>query len=159
MRKVTILFFGILCFGSAKLAAQSEGSDYKTALGVKYYPGAITIKQFIRDDRALEGLFSFWNYGFRFTGLYEFHTHVTDIPGMKAFLGPGGHIGSWNDNWRHDHPTRAQGVMIGIDGIAGLDYKFNGAPIDLSLDVQPALNIVGYTYVSLWGGMAIRYTF
>ncbi|MDR3712001.1 MAG: hypothetical protein P4L51_04235 [Puia sp.] len=159
MRKTLILLFMALCLVSTGLKAQSEGSDYKTALGLKYYPGALTLKHFIQDDRALEGLLSFWNYGFRVTGLYEFHAKVTDIPGMKVFLGPGAHIGSWNGNWLHDHPNRAQGVMIGIDGIAGLDYKFNGAPIDLSLDAQPALNIIGYTYVDLWGGIAIRYTF
>ena len=29
------------------------------------------------------------------------------------------------------------GIMIGVDGVLGLDYKVKGAPIDVSLDWRP----------------------
>lgn len=140
--------------------AQALGSDYRTALGVKFYPGAITVKHFIKDDAALEGLLYFWRYGFRVTGLYEYHGDINNAPGLKWYVGGGAHIGSWNNEWKDRYPTRDNGVQFGVDGVLGLDYKIKEAPLNLSLDWQPSFNIVGYSYFEGgWLGLAIRYTF
>jgi hypothetical protein len=48
---------------SNRSQAQSMGSSYRTALGVKFWPGGLSIKHFIRDNRALEGIGYFWNHG------------------------------------------------------------------------------------------------
>jgi hypothetical protein len=144
---------------SSKADAQAMGTSYRTALGFKFYPGAITIKHFTREDRALEGLGYFWHDGFRFTGLYEIHGDINGAPGLKWYVGPGAHVGFWNDDWKRRYPNRNDGVAIGVDGVLGLDYKIKSAPINLSLDWQPSFNIIGYTYFSSWGGLAIRYTF
>ncbi|HYF31467.1 MAG TPA: hypothetical protein VD993_10145 [Chitinophagaceae bacterium] len=141
-----------------QLNAQAMGQEYRTALGVKFYPGAITIKHFVRDDRAVEGLVYFWKHGFRFTGLYEIHGDINGAPGLKWYVGPGAHIGFWNDEWSRKHPDRNDGVAIGVDGVLGLDYKINKAPINLSIDWQPSFNFIGYSYFSSWGGVSIRYT-
>jgi hypothetical protein len=158
MRKAFVLF-AVITLATGKLWAQAEGSSYETAVGVKFYPGALSIKHFTNDQTALEGLLSFWNYGFRMTGLYEIHGNINDAPGLKWYVGPGAHIGFWNNTWHQDYPGRDHGVQIGVDGVLGLDYKFTGAPIALSLDIQPAFNIVGYTYFEVWGGLGIKYTF
>lgn len=144
---------------SSKADAQAMGHSYRTALGVKFYPGAISVKHFVRDNRALEGLASFWNYGFRVTGLYEIHGDINGAPGLKWYVGPGAHIGFWSDEWKRRYPSRNDGVAIGVDGVLGLDYKINKAPINVSLDWQPSFNIIGYNYFSSWGGLGIRYTF
>ena len=143
---------------ASKANAQAMGTEYRTALGVKFYPGAITLKHFTRDDRALEGLVYFWSYGVRVTGLYEFHFDINGAPGLKWYVGPGAHVGFWNNDWRGKYPERNDGVAIGIDGVLGLDYKINNAPLNLSLDWQPSFNIVGYSHFSSWGGLGIRYT-
>ena len=50
--------------------------------------------------------------------------------------------------------------MVGVDGVIGLDYKFRGAPINLSLDWQPSFEFGDNRgFVSSWGGLGIRYTF
>jgi hypothetical protein len=140
--------------------SQNTGSSYTTALGAKVYPGAITIKHFTQNNRALEGLGYFWEHGFRFTGLYEIHGDFNGAPGLKWYIGPGAHIQVWNDEWKKTYPTRDGGVGLGIDGVLGLDYKIKGAPINLSLDWQPSFNFVGYNYFQGdWGGFAVRYTF
>ncbi len=141
--------------------AQSKGRSYNTALGLKFYPTGITLKHFTSKNSAIEGVFYNWNYGSRITGLYEYHGNVTsDAPGLKYYVGGGAHIGFWNDTSKKDYPTRDNGVAIGVDGVLGLDYKFNGAPINISLDWQPSINLTGYSYNELgWGGLAIRYTF
>ncbi|MBP9215397.1 MAG: hypothetical protein KBF36_12605 [Chitinophagaceae bacterium] len=158
MKKVFIVVICLL--GINAVQAQSMGSSYKTALGFKAYPGAISIKHFTKSNVAIEGLGYFWNYGSRITGLYEFHGNVNGAPGLKWYAGPGAHIGFWNDKWKKEYSNRDNGVAIGIDGVLGLDYKITGAPINLSIDWQPSFNLVGYNYFEGgWGGIAIRYTF
>src|SRR4026209_972069 len=92
MKKLLLLTV-VACFLSLAGFSQSTGSSYQTALGFKIYPGAISIKHFVKDDVALEGLLSFWNHGFRVTGLYEFHGDIRDVNGLKWYVGPGAHLG------------------------------------------------------------------
>ena len=158
-KRVASIFLLLFLLHAEHSIGQSMGDSYRTALGVKFYPGAISIKHFIQPNRALEGLAYFWNYGFRFTGLYEVHGDVNGAAGLKWYVGPGGHIGFWNTDWENKYPSRGRGIMIGIDGVLGLDYKIKSAPINLSLDIQPFFNIANYTYFDAWGGLGIRYTF
>ncbi len=139
--------------------AQNIGSEYKTALGIKFYPTAVSIKRFTTKKIALEGLGYFWNDGVRFTGLYEIHKDIVGAPGLMWYVGPGAHIGFWSNKWKTIFPTRNGGIAIGIDGVLGLDYKFSSVPVNLSLDWQPSFNFVGYNYFEGgWGGLGIRYT-
>lgn len=154
MRKVLVLV--VVLFSVTCLKAQ----EYRTALGVKFWPGGITIKHFVRDNRAIEGIAYFWNHGFRFTGLYEIHGDINGAAGLKWYVGPGAHIGAYNHSWVRDGHVYADGDMsLGIDGVLGLDYKFSDVPINLSLDIQPSFELLSHTYFSAWGGLAIRYTF
>jgi hypothetical protein len=134
--------------------------DYTTAVGLKFYPGSISIKHFTEKNKAIEGLAYFWNYGNRFTGLYEIHGDINEVDRLRWYIGPGAHIGFWNDTWKTNYPARATGVAIGLDGVLGLDYKLKEAPINISIDWQPSFNLIGYSYFeSGWGGLGIRYTF
>lgn len=158
MKRMLSLFTVCLLL-SVAAHAQPNGSSYETAIGVKVYPGAITVKHFIQPNRALEGLGYFWNDGFRFTGLYEIHGDIESVDGLKWYVGPGVHFGVWNREWRDRYPNRNSGVAIGIDGVVGLDYKISGAPLSVSVDWQPSFNLIGYSYFEgAWGGFAIRYT-
>jgi len=157
MRKTLFLFLIVSSLFTLKSSAQSMGSSYQTALGVKFWPGTISIKHFTSDNTALEGMASFWN-GFRFTGLYEIHGDINDVAGLKWYVGPGAHLGWYNGTHYHDHYYGNGDLSIGVDGVLGLDYKFNGAPINVSLDVQPYLEL-NHVYVGVWGGLGIRYTF
>lgn len=160
MKKLFILFTLVAIITSANAQKMAMGSTYKTAIGVKFYPGSISVKSFTNPDLALEGLAYFWNYGMRFTGLYEIHGNITGLEGLKYYVGPGAHIGYFNDHWKNSFPARAGGLMFGVDGVLGLDYKLKGAPIDVSLDWQPSFNFVGYNYFEGgWGGLGIRYAF
>src|SRR5882757_2175996 len=103
MRKPLILFLAVTFVVTGQLSAQSMGSSYETAVGVKFYPGALSIKHFIEDNRALEGLVNFWDHGFRFTGLYEVHGDINGAPGLKWYVGPGAHIGWYNGSYYHDY--------------------------------------------------------
>jgi len=145
---------------TSRTQAQSMGSEYRTALGVKFWPGGLTIKHFIRDNRALEGVAYFWGHGFRFTGLYEIHGDINGAPGLKWYVGPGAHIGVYNEYWhRDDHYYDDGDASFGVDGVLGLDYKIKGAPIALSLDINPYVEFLNGAYVDVWGGLGIKFTF
>ncbi len=156
MRKVVVLFAILFCtvsvFGQSKT---SNSSSYTTALGVKVWDGGgISLKHFFNgSNNAGELIGYFWNRGMRITGLYEIHGNFADAAGLKWYIGPGAHVGFYNTKY-------GDGSVIGIDGVLGLDYKFKGAPINMSLDWQPSFEFGdGRGFVGSWGGLGIRYTF
>jgi len=154
MRKVILLSVILSCFAFSKVEAQQHGEDYSTAIGIKFYPTALSIKHFVNDDNAIEGLGYFWNYGFRVTGLYEFHHEFADVDGLKWYIGPGVHFTTYSTNF-------GGGSAVGLDGVLGLDYKFEDAPIDLSVDWQPSIefgNGFNNGFYNI-GGIGIRYAF
>src|SRR5690349_2482183 len=144
MKRIVVLFSLLALLTVSRTQAQSMGSEYKFAVGVKLWPGGLTAKYFIRDNRALEGIAYFWEHGFRFTGLYEFHGDINGAPGLKWYVGPGAHVGFYDDDYKHAYPERDAGVDLGVDGVIGLDYKIKNAPINLSLDWQPSFTIVSH---------------
>ncbi len=155
--KRLILCVSVLLALTTTVTAQSKGSTYTTALGVKIFDGGgITLKHFVNDKAALEGIGYFWSRGARITGLYELHFDINGAPGLKWYIGPGAHIGFYNNNNRN----YGGGTFAGVDGVLGLDYKINNAPLNLSLDWQPSFEFgTGRGFTGNWGGFAIRYTF
>ena len=131
-----------------------NNSSYRTALGVKVWDGGgITLKHFFTVNHAGELIGYFWSHGARFTGLYEIHGPITGATGLKWYIGPGVHIGFYNTKW-------GDGAFAGIDGVLGLDYKFKGAPINMSIDWQPSFEFgENRGFYGNWGGLGIRYTF
>ena len=148
---VFVLFVTVAVQGQSK---STNSSSYTTALGVKVWDGGgITLKHFFNDRNAGELIGYFWRNGVRFTGLYEIHGDFADARGLKWYIGPGAHIGFYNSKY-------GDGSFAGIDGVLGLDYKFNGAPINMSIDWQPSFEFGdGRGFYGGWGGLGIRYTF
>ena len=158
MKKLILSALLLSCAYLVKAQSHStNGTDYQTALGVKVWDGAgITIKHFLTDRNAVEGIGYFYSHGFRLTGLYEIHGDITGASGLKWYVGPGAHLGFYNDKY-YDGRSHA---VLGVDGVLGLDYKFNTAPINLSLDWQPSFEFAnGLGFNGSWGGLGIRYTF
>ena len=155
MKKVMVLAMAVsFVLASQAQSKSTKGSTYETALGVKVWDGGgISLKHFVSENNALEGIGYFWKQGLRITGLYEIHGDFNDAGGLKWYIGPGAHVGFYNSK-------NGDGTFIGLDGVLGLDYKFNGAPINLSLDWQPSFEFgTGRGFVGSWGGLGVRYTF
>src|ERR1700678_2428610 len=98
MRKTIIVLTALMCFAVSNLKAQQvdNSSSYTTAVGLKFSPGALTVKHFVDDEVAIEGIGYFASYGFRLTGLYEFHHDIADVEGLKWYVGPGAHVGFYS---------------------------------------------------------------
>jgi len=169
MKKQILLAGIILLFGATVKAQKSRSfnsSDYTTALGIKVYPGtggaAVTLKHFINKGAALEALGSFWERGTRATGLYEFHWDIPSAPGLKWYVGPGAHVGFYIDKYYNNNRYGGSYAAVGLDGVIGLDYKFNKIPLNLSADWQPSFDFGNERYKGFggdFGGIAARYTF
>jgi len=164
MKKIFISVFVIVALATVTSKAQNLSSSYNTALGVKIWDdgGGITLKHFVGNNNSLEGIGYFWKGGTRITGLYEFNYDIAGAPGLKWYVGPGVHVGFYNEYYydKYYNDGRTHGNYFGIDGVLGLDYKFNGAPINLSLDWQPSFEFGdNQGFMGSWGGLGIRYTF
>ncbi len=159
INSLRVLIF--LCFVSlitSKSFSQATGPNYNTAIGFRFAPGGVTVKHFVKSNAALEGIGYFWKDAFRATGLYEWHQQLGNVQGLKWFAGIGAHIDFLNNEYKQE--KNSGGAAAGMDGIIGLDYKFTGAPINLSLDWQPSVTFIGESYSnSSWAGLSFRFAF
>lgn len=138
---------GLLIFGTA-LNAQ----EYKTAAGVRLSSSdaivnnSITFKQFLNGGTAVEVLFCFSD-PVALGALVEKHNDLGPA-GLKWFYGGGAYVGFGGDK------------IVGGQGILGLDYKWTGVPINISLDWKPELNIVKVvSFEPAALAFSIRFTF
>jgi hypothetical protein len=170
MRIIPLLFIPFLGLFTSQAFAQAYSLEpvqksgpfttgYKKAIGVKMYPSAISYKTFMTDSKALEVLGYFTLDGFRSTVMMEKYSPFANTPSLSWYIGYGGHLGIWSEEWKKNNPTHKAGIALGVDGILGLDYKVKNAPLNLSIDWQPSFNVVGSSYFeSGWAGLGIRYT-
>jgi hypothetical protein len=149
MKNITMIAVLAFLLASGTVSAQNETSTYKTALGVKIWGdgGGISLKSFVNNNNALEGIGYFWRDGFRLTGLYEFHFDFEGAPGLKWYVGPGAHIGFYNNGPYYDN-----------NGNPSNSRSYVG--INMSIDWQPSFEFGDNRgFVGNWGGLGIRYTF
>lgn len=154
MKKVLIITM-LAMMGTAAYA-----QDYQTSVGIRgTFVSGLTVKHFIEEEAALEGIVSFGRWGLSLTGLYEIHARAFDTQGLSWYYGGGGHIGNSNDDYpRVDE--KGEFMVIGVDGIIGLEYKIQEIPISFSADYKPSLNFTGYPVFWGYGGaLSVRYTF
>lgn len=156
MKKV--IFTLALALG-VTFAAYSQ--DYTSAIGLRLgYPTSITYKHFISDQGAIEAFagfrsYSFYNW-FNIGATYQHHMPISGVDGLNWFAGGGLSAFFWNydDNFVGDGST-----SIGILGALGLDYKFDSAPINVSLDWLPIFFVNGYGsgFGGGYGALSVRY--
>ena len=145
------------------LGSEATAQDYRSAVGLRFgTSNGLSVKHFLSEQAALEGILHTRWRGLLITGLYEFHQDLNDVPGLRWFYGGGAHIGTWNANRGNPRwGDRGEAhTVVGIDGIVGLDYKFDRAPVNLSLDYKPAFNIS--SDVGFWAdelALSLRFTF
>lgn len=152
------------------VAATVLAQDYKTGIGLRAgETSGLTFKRFLGSSTALEGIFGAWRYGVSATVLFEKYSPVSSVGGLNWYYGGGGHVAFRNryyDRYYYYHRNNYYvvdyydngGVGLGIDGIIGLEYKFNGAPIAISLDLKPFIEIHsgGGVWSSLDPGLGIK---
>lgn len=162
MRKIIIISL-FLISSTISLSAQDY---YRTAVGIRVGTElGITVKHFVGNASAVEGIISTRWRGFIATALYEFENIAFNTPGLNWYVGGGGHLGIWPEYYsgiywwnEEEHPEGY--TIVGADFIIGLDYTFKQAPLNIAIDWKPAINFFGHT--GFWidfAAISIRYAF
>ncbi len=156
MKKVVIvLIAAVLSIGS--LAAQ----DYKTAFGVRggFYNG-LSLKHFISQTGAIEGVVSTHYRGLLIAGMYQMHTQAFDVDGLNWYYGGGAHLGFYSYRYSPWYTNQTGNFStLGIMGVVGLEYKIEEIPVTIGVDITPAFNLIGHTGFWFNSGVTLRYTF
>jgi hypothetical protein len=164
MRKLLICTFILASF--LLISKRSNAQDYKTAVGLKFggYENGISAKYFTTSDVALEGILGFRSHGVVITGLYEIHQEAFGVKELKFYYGAGAHIGAIGSGlYRRfngdDEYYNNSHILLGVDGVLGLEYVIPQSPIAVSLDLNPRAEIATGPFFDIAPGLGIKYTF
>jgi hypothetical protein len=157
MRKLFTILGCIALF--ALTTTNVKAQNYKNAIGGRFgsYNG-VSFKTGLNKGAMLELIGNFRSSGgvnyVQLTGLYEVYNPIKGAEGLNWYYGGGASVGS----------MKVKGfdgdVYLGLNGVLGLDYKFQGAPINLSLDWIPTLRLTPDTdFYSGDVGLGVRFTF
>ena len=160
-----LLFTLFIAAAALLVSTRSQAQDYPIAAGLKFggYENGLSVKYFMQPNTALEGILGLRSHGAVFTGLYEIHQEVFNTPGFKFYYGFGAHAGSigrgkykklGGDEYYEDSK-----ILLGADGVLGLEYKLPEAPIAISLDLNPRVELATGPFFDLAPGLGIKYTF
>jgi hypothetical protein len=163
MKRVLITF---MILASLHVAAQ----DYHTGIGIRLggLNSGLTVKHFVNSRAAVEGILGFGYRHFMLTGLYEVHQPIANAPGLAWYYGGGAHIGFFNyGGYYRNYKGRPYYVeydgdhaaVFGIDGIVGIEYKFNKAPLNIGLDIKPFFDIYNGVSGYFDGALSFRFVF
>jgi hypothetical protein len=143
---------GIISALSLLITVSTHAQDYKMGLGVRLSSNApivnhsISFKYFVGRKTAVETLLSLTD-PIAIGVLIEQHQPLKTV-GFSYFYGGGAFVG-------FDSPA-----PFGLQGVLGLDYKFQGVPFNLSLDWKPEINLgPEFSFEPAALGISARFTF
>jgi hypothetical protein len=163
MKKLT--FITLILTSFLLISKRSVAQDYPIAAGLKFggFENGFSVKYFTNSTTALEGILGFRNHGIVITGLYELHQEAFKTPGLKFYYGFGAHLGSVGSGvyktYGGDQYYNNSRILLGADGVLGLEYKIAEAPIAISLDLNPRVELATGPFFDLAPGLGLKYTF
>jgi hypothetical protein len=169
MKKLVLsvaILFSFMLIANRSLAQNSQDSqDYKTAVGLKFgaYEDGISVKYFASPDISYEGVLGFRDHGVVVTGLYEINQEAFNVPALKFYYGFGAHIGAEGkgDYQRLGNAEyyNSSHILLGADGVLGLEYVIPNSPIAVSLDLNPRIELATGPFFDIAPGLGVKYTF
>ncbi len=161
MKKIILSAFMLI---GLTFAAQAQDIS-KNALGLRLgsndgFGGEVSYQRGLSDNNRLELDLGWRNSNnvdaIKIAGVYQW---VWNIDGaFNWYAGVGGGLGSWSIN---ASGSKDSGTFVFAAGDIGIEYNFEEAPIQLSLDLRPEFGGNGY-YKNNYGsdiGLGIRYKF
>lgn len=165
MRKILTVFFTFLFL-------QAHAQNYKTGIGVRLggLTSGLTVRGFVNENSAIEGIAGFGHKSFLLTGLYEKFKPINNAAGLQWFYGGGVHLGFfryggsyyyYKNRGTHIYYSEEGGsqAVFGLDFIIGLDYKFNNAPLNIGLDLKPMVDFFDGAQLYFDGALSFRFVF
>ena len=133
--------------------AAAQG-DVGLAIGARVgYPFGLSLKAFVTDEIALEGVAGFRPYwgsryastDLRFIGLYHYDLELSEdgLEPLQLVFGGGIGFRFWNYDDDFFGPGRSRGdyasTTLGLRAYVGAQYAFDDVPLELTLDIGPGL--------------------
>ena len=150
MVKRILLISTIFIVFTATASGQSSGFGAGIMLGE---PTGISLKNWISKTNAWDAGIA-WGFGkhgaFHLHGDYLWHKYGlidVDKGTLPLYYGVGVRF------------LFADDTHVGIRGVVGLDYLFDGLPLDVFLELVPIFDIVPGTGFSFNGALGVRYFF
>lgn len=161
-----ILFAALFISKSSSAQNTQNSTSYQTAVGLKFggYENGPSIKYFVDNSVSLEGILGFRSHGVVITGLYEFNLPAFGVAGLNFYYGAGAHIGSegagvYRTIGGNSQVYTSTHILLGVDGVFGLEYKIPQAPIAISLDLDPRAELATGPFFDIAPGLGVKYTF
>ncbi|HEX3386136.1 MAG TPA: hypothetical protein VHS53_13145 [Mucilaginibacter sp.] len=160
------IFFALLFISKAS-QAQEYLPNYQLAAGLKFggYENGISGKYFMTPTTAIEGILGLRSpHGLVITGLYEINQKAFNIEGFRFYYGFGAHLGAVGAgyyqrfNGDNVHYTNNQ-ILLGADGVIGLEYVIPQSPIAVSVDLNPRLELATGPFFDIAPGLGVKYCF
>lgn len=127
--------------------AEDTNAQYITGIGPRlgFSKGVAVIQYFFPRDRgAADFIIANRFGGWGFTALYEVHSKnhgkTIEVANVGFFWGAGGHVGIFKGT-QYKQSDKNRVFEIGLDVIAGVEWKLPHVPLLLSLDVKPFIDI------------------
>ena len=169
MGRVFGLLMLLMTMGLNSPVLAQEGSS---AVGLRLSPdgAGITGKYFLSKTFALETQFNIGglmsgNEGRSLTvaGIAVYHIPLPD-PSWRVYFGGGVHAGSWErpsvpvDQLPVNEEVSSK-MIAGINGLGGVEYQLKSAPVSLSADFKPAINLISESDIFPHNvfGLSVRY--
>jgi len=148
---------GLILLMTVMVSLSSFGQSYKTGIGFKGgFPGygGLNLKH---DFGGLYGDFTVGgsNNWLSFSALAEKQTALSD--GLEWYVGVGGYLYSWRNSYYYKDKYYNHGASFGLLGALGLEYTFSEFPLNLGIDVGPAVSVSPYFGVGFIGNFAARF--
>lgn len=163
---LALLISAVLITNRSQAQAQVQDSqDYKTAVGAKFgaYENGLSVKYFASPTVSYEGILGIRSHGLVVTGLYEINQGAFNTPGLKFYYGFGAHIGAVGrgdyKRFGNDEYYNSSHLLLGADGVLGLEYVIPQAPIAISLDLNPRVELATGPFFDIAPGLGLKYTF
>jgi hypothetical protein len=150
-----LAFLLLACAMEASAQHSAGGSSYTNGLGlgIDFGDGAtlagISGKHFFSENNVGQAEILFGDHFTHISAYYLYHKQIENAAGLRWFLGFGGTFALYK-----------HGSDFLIRPVAGLDYKINNVPIDISFDWRPAFRVThDADFTAARFGLGFRYTF
>jgi hypothetical protein len=152
MKKTFIITTLLLC------AVGVYAQDYQKSVGARIGSGiGLSYKQFVTSKNAFEAnldltsIFGHRDVTLNATGFYLWQWSLGNVKNLNWYVGPGASLGlTFGDDTV---------LNLAIDGIIGIEYKFDNIPLALGVDLSPRWYFFDGGYFSWPLALTARYTF
>ena len=174
-----ITFRILIIVALALFISKTEAQENQKQAGFRFgNTTGFTGRIITENNFAFEGILGFRSGGAQVYGLFEVRKplYLNRLENVFLYFGGGGHFGfvRWNEYDRYYDPFSNNhyydnnyydwhtGLAFGLDGIIGMEYCFNSAPISMAVDFKPFCEVYGpfLMRVNFWDfGFHVRYNF